>query len=110
MNATQPPAAGARVLILYNEPVLDLSHRDAESEHEILYTADAVQAALEAADFRVRRLGVCRAPQVLVAGLKAERPDVVFNLFEGLADDNGTEAHAAGVLEWMGIPFTGSPF
>lgn len=59
---------------------------------------------------QVSKLGVCRDPELLVSGLRAERPDVVFNLFEGLADDNGTEAYAAGVLEWLGIPFTGSPF
>ncbi len=35
---------------------------------------------------------------------------MVFNLFEGLADFGSTEAHVAGLLEWLGIPFTGSPY
>ena len=56
------------------------------------------------------RLGVCRDPGALLAGLRRDRPDVVFNLFEGLADQYGTEAYAAGLLEWLGIPFTGCPF
>jgi D-alanine-D-alanine ligase len=34
----------------------------------------------------------------------------VFNLFEGLADQYGTEAFAAGLLEWLGIPYTGCPY
>jgi D-alanine-D-alanine ligase len=33
----------------------------------------------------------------------------VFNLFEGLATDGQTEATAAGILEWLGVSFTGSP-
>jgi len=46
----------------------------------------------------------------LIDRLRRERPDVVFNLFEGLADHNDTEAHVAGLLEWMGVPFTGCPY
>jgi D-alanine-D-alanine ligase len=98
-----------RVLILHNEPVLDLAHPDADSEHEILDTVEAVRDHLTAAGMEVSQLAVCRDPRVLVSGLRRERPDVVFNLFEGLADQSDTEAHVAGVLEWMGIPFTGSP-
>jgi D-alanine-D-alanine ligase len=83
-------ASDTRVLLLYNEPVLPLDHPDAESEHEILYTVEAVEQALAGAGFTARRLGVGRDPEVLISGLRSERPDVVFNLFEGLADDNGT--------------------
>ena len=35
-----------RVLILYNEPVLSVNHPDAESEHEVVDTVEAVSAAL----------------------------------------------------------------
>lgn len=98
-----------RVLILYNEPVLSADHPDADSEHEILYTVDEVHKALDGAGFKVGRLGVCREPEVLIAGVRDQRPDVVFNLFEGLADAYDTETHVAGLLEWLGVPFTGSP-
>ncbi len=101
--------SGTRVLILYNEPVLPEDHPDAISEHEILYTVDEVHKALDAGGFEVCRLGVSRDPEVLVAGIREQRPDVVFNLFEGLADAYDTEAHVAGLLEWLGLPFTGSP-
>jgi D-alanine-D-alanine ligase len=98
-----------RVVILYNEPILPRDHPDADSEHEILYTVDEVSKMLAAAGFDVQRLGVDHEPGVLLEGLRSHRPDVVFNLFEGLADRGETEAHVAGVLEWLGIPFTGCP-
>jgi D-alanine-D-alanine ligase len=98
-----------RVLILYNEPVLDADHPDADSEHEILYTVDSVRQHLLEAGIEVEQLSVCRDPGVLVAGLKRHQPDVVFNLFEGLADQSDTEAQVAGLLEWLNIPFTGCP-
>src|SRR5262245_60885409 len=99
-----------RVLILYNQPVLPEDHPEAESDHEILYTAEQVGKHLTKAGIHVTRLGVGRDPAVLLAGIKRARPDVVFNLFEGLADDPETEAHAVGLLDWLGIPYTGSPF
>jgi D-alanine-D-alanine ligase len=107
------PADGprpARVLVLYNEPVLPAGHPDAESEHEVLGTVAEVAKALAGAGHAVRRLGVGRDPGPLLTGLRRERPDVVFNLFEGLADHYETEAHVAGLLDWLGIPYTGCPF
>src|SRR6516162_10244047 len=99
-----------RVLVLYNEPVLPADHPDADSEHEILYTTDVVAGHLTEAGFDVTRLGVSRDPSALLTGLRRAKPEVVFNLFEGLADHYGTEAYAAGLLEWLGLPYTGCPF
>jgi D-alanine-D-alanine ligase len=98
-----------RVLVLHNEPVLSPDHPDFASENEILETAASVSRILAEGGFDVRRLGVGRDPEVLLTGLSAERPDVVFNLFEGLATHAATEATAVGLLEWMGVPCTGSP-
>jgi D-alanine-D-alanine ligase len=42
-------------------------------------------------------------------GVRRSKPDAVFNLFEGTGDDGSNEAAVAGILEWMGIPFTGCP-
>jgi D-alanine-D-alanine ligase len=106
MIADYPP----RVAILYNEPVLPEDHPDAESEHEVLFTVDEVEKVLTGAAYDVRRLGVQRDPSVLLNGLMELKPDCVFNLFEGLADQYETEAYAAGLMEWLGIPFTGSPY
>lgn len=98
-----------RVLVLYNEPVLPEDHPDYESEYEVVETADVVAMALTTAGFGVTPFGVGRDPSVLISGLREHKPDVVFNLFEGAADHGHTEAYVAGILEWLGISFTGSP-
>jgi D-alanine-D-alanine ligase len=103
------PTRPTRVVILFNEPILPLHHPDADAEHEILFTVDAVHQTLAEAGYDVQRLGVSRDPGVLIAGLKRLQPDVVFNLFEGLADFGNTEAFVGGLLEWLGVPFTGCP-
>src|SRR5262245_44609149 len=101
----------ARVLVLYNEPVLPLGHPDAESEHEILWTTDVISKILLQAGHEVTRLGASHDVSSLVNGLRApegaQRPDVVFNLFEGTADQGNTEAYVAGLMEWLGLSFTG---
>jgi D-alanine-D-alanine ligase len=99
-----------RVLVLHNQPVLPVGHPDYESEREVLDNVEAVSSALTAAGFPVTRLGVGHDPEGLLAGLKQHRPDVVFNLFEGMGDHNLTEAYVAGMLEWLRLPFTGCPF
>lgn len=98
-----------RVLVLYNKPVLDLAHPDAESEHEILYTVEHLSDYLTRAGHEVVGLGVGRDPAALLDGVRNARADVVLNLFEGIADHYETETYVAGLLEWLGLPFTGSP-
>jgi D-alanine-D-alanine ligase len=99
-----------RVLILYNEPTLPRNHRDAASEYEVVETVDHLDAALSAAGFAVNRLGVNHDAAALVSGIRKAKPDVVFNQFEGLPDWGDTEAFAVGLLEWLGVPYTGCPF
>jgi len=98
-----------RVLVLHNQPVLPSHHPEVESEHEVLETAEAVEGALTAAGFLVGKLGVSHDPAALVQGVQRFRPDAVFNLFEGTGDDGNNEAYAAGLLQWMKVPFTGCP-
>jgi D-alanine-D-alanine ligase len=99
-----------QVLIVYNGPVLGPTHPDAQSENDVLETVNYVAEHLAAAGFTIRQLAIQRNPRVLIDRVRRERPDVVFNLFEGLADHNETEAHVAGLLEWMGVSFTGCPY
>jgi D-alanine-D-alanine ligase len=98
-----------RVLVLYNQPVLPAHHPDAESEHEILYTGEVVERSLTAAGYTVGRQGVSHDPGTLLHAVQRFLPDVVFNLFEGTGDDSNNESYAAGLLEWLRIPFTGCP-
>jgi D-alanine-D-alanine ligase len=98
-----------KVLIVYNEPVLSLDHPDAESEHQILETVRVVRDNLKEGGFRVDLLGLSRDMGNFATHLLRTGPDVVFNLFEGFADQGGTEATVAGMLEWLRVPFTGCP-
>lgn len=98
-----------RVLILYNQPVLSDDHPLKESEHEVEYIVENTTTVLEAAGMQVDVLAVGRDPLVLIRELQQRKPEVVFNLFEGLGDAGGTEPTAAGLLEWLDIPFTGCP-
>ncbi len=99
-----------RVLVLYNEPVLPTDHPDADSEHEILESVAAIRQFLVDGGFAVSDLGISTLPQALLDGLRKYRPDVIFNLFEGVSDKGDTEAYVAGMLQWLEIPFTGCPF
>jgi len=102
--------ASPRVLILYNEPVLPVHHPDSASEREVLETVDFVNKCLAEAGFEISCLGPSYDVHALLSGLRERRPHVVFNLFEGIADDGNNEAYVAGLLEWLSIPFTGCPF
>jgi D-alanine-D-alanine ligase len=97
------------VLILYNQPLLPEGHPDFDSEHTIVGIADSMTDILQDAGFRIRRLGLEQDPTALWTELKRRKPDVVFNLFEGNLADTETESYVAGLLQWAGIPFTGSP-
>jgi D-alanine-D-alanine ligase len=97
------------VLILYNQPLLPEGHPDFDSEHTIVGIAESMTDILQDAGFRIRRLGLDHDPTALWTELKRRKPDVVFNLFEGNLADTETESYVAGLLQWSGVAFTGSP-
>jgi D-alanine-D-alanine ligase len=101
--------AAPLVLVLYNKPLLPRDHPDAESEHTVVDIAAAVADILHKDGFRTDLMGLGRDPALLWNTLRTKRPAVVFNLFEGSLDDTETESYVAGLLEWSGIPYTGSP-
>jgi D-alanine-D-alanine ligase len=98
------------VLMLYNEPLLPKDHPDAASEHTVVEIAEDMVRILSEEGFRVMPLQLGTDPAVLWTELKKLKPDVVFNLFEGNLDNTETESFVAGLLDWSGIPYTGSPF
>jgi D-alanine-D-alanine ligase len=98
-----------RVLVIYNEPVLPADHPDALSETDVLEATSWVVGILEQAGFPTRRLGFSYDPAPLLRELREQPADVVFNMFEGLANQTGTEISVAALLEWLNVPFTGSP-
>jgi len=99
-----------RVLVLYNEPVLPKGHPDYLSEVEVLDNVEAVQKVLTESGYEVARLGATSDPTVLINGIRDFGPDAVVNLFEGCANDNASELYACGLLEWLGVSYTGCPF
>ncbi len=99
----------ASVLVLYNHPLLPLTHPDADSENSVVEIAEAMAKVLVDAGYHVSLLGLKQDPTELWRELEARQPSAVLNLFEGNLDDPETESYVAGLLQWKGIPFTGSP-
>jgi D-alanine-D-alanine ligase len=98
------------VLVLYNHPSLPGDHPDADSEHSVVDIALRMAEILEAdGGFRSALLGLKQDPTVLWTELRRRKPAVVFNLFEGNLDNADSESYVAGLLQWRGVPFTGSP-
>src|SRR5687767_5990343 len=112
MQTGRPPADGGsvlpkrptRVLVVYNDPVLPPDHPDRASETDVLETVEEVEKVLPPDQFAVARLGYARDPRALLSKLRAFRPHVVCNLFEGEADRTETEVYHAGLLEWAAVP------
>jgi D-alanine-D-alanine ligase len=94
-------------LIAYNEPVLPSTHPDADSEHEILNVVDVMATEMTAGGCDVSRQAVGRDLSGFREVLHDQRPDVVFNMFEGFGDDPAAECHFAQLLEDEGAAFTG---
>lgn len=88
-----------RVLIFYNLPTTPADDPEAESDSEVVWTSQAIETCLREAGFAATREGIGRDPQQVIDVVRRERPDVVFNLFEGLADQSESEARCAGLLE-----------
>jgi D-alanine-D-alanine ligase len=98
-----------RVVVLFNQPVLPREHPEADSEQWVATAVEDISGLLTATGYRVSQLAVGRNLFALKSQLAACRPDVVFNLFEGLADRPATEVAVARLLERLEVPFTGSP-
>lgn len=98
-----------RVLILFNEPVLPVDHPDRGAEDDVLYSVKIVGESLKAVGIPSVSYGVTDDLAALLARLKVPDFDVVFNLYEGTADQSVTEVYLTGLLEWLGLSYTGCP-
>jgi D-alanine-D-alanine ligase len=65
-------------------------------------------AAIEALGHRVSLLRLDEGVRPFVEALDTLRPDVVFNLCEGYRESSAGEYCVAGLLDLLGIPYTGS--
>jgi len=101
--------AAPLVTVVYNKPLLPEDHPEYESEYTVVKIAESMATSLGMSGFRTRLVGVGRDPSVLWQDLRRARPSAVLNLYEGQLEDTETESYVAGLLQWSGIPFTGSP-
>ncbi len=98
------------VTIIVNDDQDDPSHDPgAEARVDVLRVVDAVRSALCAAGHTVGVRAIGADFMGALQHLRRDRPDAVFNLCESLSEDARGEALVAGVLEQLGLPFTGSP-
>ena len=64
--------------------------------------------ALKKLGHEVRTIGVWDEPGMIIDELKANPPDIVFNLTEHFNAVSAYDRNVAGLLEMMGVPYTGS--
>lgn len=105
---SRPPRKGPlRVGFTYNvkrvKPALD-GTRDEEAEYDSPQTIQAVREAIAAAGHEVIDL---EATADLPALIETARPDLVFNMAEGIKGRN-RESQVPALLELLDIPYSGS--
>src|SRR5947209_3524717 len=83
----------------------------AYAENESVETFDVVvgqvAAALRKGGHRVSILGVHGNVGKLISGLKRRQPDLVFNLMEQFSEDIYSDVGVVGLLDLLGLPYTG---
>ncbi|HEY5903197.1 MAG TPA: hypothetical protein VIU39_11630 [Anaerolineales bacterium] len=77
---------------------------DAFADYDHIETIDAIRAALETDGHRTVFI---QADEELPFALREEKPDICFNIAEGLGGD-AREAQVPALLEMLGMPYTGS--
>jgi D-alanine-D-alanine ligase len=93
-----------KLLILHTLPPDHVPDDRRTSEFDL---SPAVEGLLEVLP-EARAVGIRGEVGELLAALDEHQPDVVFNLCEAPLAQPELEAHAAALLEWLGVPFTGS--
>lgn len=97
-------SAGKSVLILHNS-ITEESTADAR---DILEQVDCVRAALSDRGHRASALAIDLRLDAVKTSLKANPPDVIFNLVEAIDDCGQLVPVATALLDHLQIPYTGS--
>jgi D-alanine-D-alanine ligase len=95
-------------IILDDDQATPPSLPGTEARVDVLHVADAVRSALLSAGHTVGVRAIGADFMGALQSIGREAPDVVFNLCESLSGDARGEAVVAGVLEQLGVSFTGS--
>jgi D-alanine-D-alanine ligase len=93
-----------KVLVLHTLPPLDPGSGRSAAEFDLEVAAAGVGAVLPGSVVA----GVRGEADEILSLARSHRPDVVFNACEAPLGRPDREAHVAALLEWLGIPFTGS--
>jgi len=101
-KSVSSPARTLRVGLAYNLKRSRTS--DSEAEFDEPATVEAISAAVRAGGCDVVPL---EADEAFPTKLQAEKPDIVFNIAEG-RHGRDREGQVPAILEYYGIPFTGS--
>ncbi len=102
----EPPSRGSLATLAAPTPALTSAPDDEYAEWDSVETIDAVARALAHHGEVIRLEATDDFPQ----RLREARPDIVFNIAEGLRGPN-REAHVPAICEFYGIPYSGSdPF
>lgn len=99
-----------KIAVLYNDDAT-LAHgqaKDALAVQGVAEEAEAVAQACRELGHEPTPVRTEGSPAALLAALERTRPDLVFNLCESIAGQARLEAAVAWLLEWSGLPYTGS--
>jgi D-alanine-D-alanine ligase len=99
-----------KVLVLFDTAGTPPADQDFTKEMKTDdWAAEAhVIEALKKLGHEVRTIGVWDEPGMIIDEIKANPPDVVFNLTEHFNEVSAYDRNVAGLLEMMGVPYTGS--
>lgn len=99
-----------KVLVLFDTAGTPPENQDFTEELKTDdWAAEAhVIEALKKLGHEVRTIGVWDEPGMIIDEIKANPPDVVFNLTEHFNEVSAYDRNVAGLLEMMGVPYTGS--
>lgn len=98
-----------KVGILFNSPSeTTQNHLDILSEKGVLDEVDAVRGALEELKFEYVLLPIKNGITSALEAIKINKPQVIFNLAEGIDGDSHMEMHIPALLELINVPYTGS--
>ena len=104
-NSDKDPSKPLKVGLTFNlKRNVKSDVEDEEAEYDSIDTVYAIKNVLESDGCQVILL---EATEELPAKLKQDRPDIVFNIAEGIRG-RGREAYVPALLNVFGIPFTGS--
>jgi D-alanine-D-alanine ligase len=104
------PKRRYKVLVLFGSAGTPPADQDFTKEFKTDdFAAEAhVIAALKKLGHEVRTLGVWDEASMIIDEIKANPPDVVFSLTEHFNEVSAYDRNVVGLLEMLGVPYTGS--